>query len=59
MNKTEEMVCPFCKGYFLYDPTDEEIICPICNNKITEEDIDYVLAEDTAGDDSKALPAQG
>jgi len=59
--KQQDMVCPHCKGYFTYSEAtldEAELICPICNNIITEEDIEDVFAEDTAGANQEALQTE-
>ena len=43
----EELICPHCLGYIVYDKTEDEIICHNCNRIITEEDLEDVFTEDT------------
>jgi len=41
------MICPHCFAYTIITTTDDVIICNTCKRIITEEDLEYVFAEDT------------
>jgi ribosomal protein S27E len=41
-NNYEELICPHCQGFTLYDTTADEIICTICTQLITEEDLECI-----------------
>ena len=43
----EELICPHCLGFIVYNKSEDEIICPNCNRTITEEDLENVFTEDT------------
>ena len=53
----EEIICPHCFGYFIYDKSDDEMICTNCNRIITEEDLENVFTEDPADISSETISA--